>query len=298
MQLLDDNKTIWAFISGSDEDRFVNDISFGVSCLRHRRFPSINILLFIDQLKDLESNLTDKFPSDVNIYRTSSIESKLSEKNPKNLVIIVTGHGSDKGIDTNPPMLPYQFLSILKKNPELEYALVVLGQCFAGTFNFLEAKSKDPQTGTVISPELCIIGAANLTYSISVTIDIEGLPQFEEFSCVKNWCANLFLFFFLLHIAYPKDLDGDGKITVLDTYKAAAIFTTEELIENRQKAFKNIIERLLPTRQDISQIEDSFKVSEKLAEQAREDLIKAYETLLINQDCWILNANLARELKL
>jgi hypothetical protein len=289
------NDTVWAFVSGSDEDRFLDDISFGIQCLLHRNFSLSNILLFIDQPRGPMFVSAYGFPSELTPYTTSQLTQVLSSKCPKKLVILVTGHGNYTGISALPDIQPYSLLSLVKSLSGLENALLVLGQCFAGTFNFLEARSLDPKTGKIVPPEVCIIGATDLNVSVSLQITIPDHPVLSQFNCNKQWSANLFLFFFMLHVAIPSDVDGDGKHTIIDIYKAAGILTNQQLLNVKQSAFMNIFQEILTST--VTQLIQT-PIAQELSQKARSDLIAAFDTILINQNPWILHANLARQLEL
>jgi len=296
LQLLEPD-TIWAFVSGSDEERFLCDIIFGINCLLHRGFLPSNILLFIDQPIGSGFASIYKFPQDLTFFPTHEIKQQLINKNPKKLTVIVTGHGTEEGILTSSNIKPYDLLSTLKEIEDLDYALIILGQCFAGTFNFLEARSIDPITKKVISPEICIVGATDLTFSISVSIDISEIDTINNFDCAHKWQANIFLFYFMGFVAFPFDIDGDGYVTVLDIYKMTGITTTKHLASVRQDGIKNIFQNLLGLAETRSQKEASLP-SKQFEEKAHQDLIDSSKMILVSQNYWILNANLARQLKL
>lgn len=296
MQLLEPD-TIWAFVSGSDEERFLCDIIFGVNCLLHRGFPLNNILLFIDQPIGSGFASIYKFPEDLAFFSTNEIKQQLINKKPKKLIVFVTGHGTEEGISTSLNIKPYHLLSTLKGLGDLDYALIILGQCFAGTFNFLEARSVDPVSKKVISPEICIIGATDLTFSLSVYVDISKIDIINDFDCSHNWQANIFLFHFMYFVALPIDIDGDGHISVLDIYKLTGINTTKHLAIVKQNEIRNIFQNLLNLTEMRSQTEASL-LSKQFEEKAHQDLFASSSMILVSQDCWILNANLARQLKL
>jgi hypothetical protein len=89
--------TIWLFLSGSDEERFLDDISFGVECLVHRGVLASNVLLFVDQPTPLSIISSHHYLGGMEVFTTSEIVGKISQKSPAKLVVIVTGHGSEVG---------------------------------------------------------------------------------------------------------------------------------------------------------------------------------------------------------
>jgi hypothetical protein len=285
LELLD-SETVWVFLSGSDEERFISDIEFYVYCLLQRKFPLDNILIFIDHPSGINFNNVCSSMLDIQTYSSSEIQQKLSDKEPKKVVILVTGHGSYNGIKADTDIKPYDLINTLRSINNLAYALIVLGQCFAGTFNFLDARSTDPNTGNIIPPEICIIGATNLTYSVSIPIYIKEIDT--------KWQANIFLLGFMVSIRDQIDIDGDGHTTVLDAYKLAGIHTTQELVVAKKQVLKSIHENFVTDT--ISQLTGA-SASQELTDKAKDDLMESLEIILLNQDYWILNANLARKLK-
>jgi hypothetical protein len=100
------------------------------------------------------------------IFKTSEVSDKILQKNPDKLVVVVTGHGSDLGINALPPISPFALIESLKNIAGLTYGLVVLGQCYAGIFNFLEVKKIDQVSKKVVKPITCIQGKARFGNSL------------------------------------------------------------------------------------------------------------------------------------
>src|SRR5699024_2527800 len=98
----------------------------------------------------------------------------------------------------------YSLLHSIKSNNNAQNIVIYLGQCYAGIFNYLDVKG---------TPNTILIGATNLYPSISY--------QSPDIS----WQANLFLLNLFKWIKSPKDIDGDGKITVMDSFKYAGAET-------------------------------------------------------------------------
>ena len=286
--------TIWVFISGSDEERFVDDISFGIQCLLSRGHLLNKILVFIDQPLGPAFSSTYRLPTGLIVYATKELQQVLGDQNSSTLAVVVTGHGNHNGVAASPDIQPYNLLSIVKGLPSLGSALIVLGQCFAGTFNYLEARSTHPKTRKIIPPEVCIIGATDLNFSVSLPFDISQDSNLVQFACEKSWNANLFLFYFMLQLLKQIDIDGDGKHTVIDAYKVAGISTNGELLRGKVRAYIDIFQII--QRSTVSQLKQT-SVAQQLAEKAREDIAKVSEVILINQNPWILNANFARQLE-
>ena len=294
MQLISED-TVWVFLSGSDEERFLDDISFGIECLIYRGIDPSRILVFVDQASTISVLSAYSFPQKIGYYPTSKLKNILDQINPVQLALIVTGHGCFNGIVASSVITPNALLTITKSVSSLKYALVILGQCYAGIYNFLEAKTFDKTTNEKLSPEICIIGATNLNVSLSISIKISTFPPpFNSFSCNKEWLANIYLLFFMCYVATPVDVDGDNIINVLDSYKMAGIQTNESLHKLKLSLFLESYTLLSDT---VSQLVKEATAKE-LAEKAKKDLIYLLDTILTNQNSWILNANFARKLNL
>jgi hypothetical protein len=290
-----DSDTVWLFLSGSDEERFLDDISFGVQCLTHRGVVANNILLFVDQQSPLSVISSHQYLGAMEVFKTNEILGQISQRKPSKLVVVVTGHGHEVGIDALPSISPHNLIESLKNIQGLQYGLVVLGQCYAGIFNFLEVKKFDPVSKKVVAPEICIIGATDLATSISVPVNISSIDILKTFYCAQQWSANLFLLFFMWYIADPVDIDGDSKTTVIDAYKSAGIRTNVQLLNNKKNAFLTFSDAI--TARTASQLTQDPTIS-SLAARAKQDLAAACDVILINQNPWVLHANLARSLEL
>jgi hypothetical protein len=300
-------ESLWVFLSGSNEVRFLMDISFGIECLRHRNIKPEQILVFIDS-EGVWSTQGYAFPTGIKIYPTSQLGKVLKDLVPLQLTLVVTGHGNVNGISAQRNIKPYELLSIVKGIDSLKCALVVLGQCYAGTFNYLDVRSTAVETSRdklkgnsteksdgKILPDICIIGATNLHFSISYFVNLSNVSKFRSFQCPKSWVANIFLMHFMTNVAFPDDIDGDGLYSVMDTYKSAGILSNQDLIEINRRNFTH----LLNLHKDFSADRDD---SRPLLQQLREKTIREYGEVLgifLNQqNPWILHANFARNLLL
>ncbi len=293
MNLLDED-TLWIFISGSDEDRFLDDIYFSISCLGKRSVKHQNILIFVDQPSGMGFVAAHGFPKGVSIHPTNEIQQILGARNNKKLVAVVTGHGNQKGIQATPNISPHTLVNIVK-SLQIESGLIVLGQCYAGTFNFLEARSLKKEEAKS-SIDICIIGATDLHVSISSLLCIPNSPDFVDLHPKNPWLANLFLFYFMFHVAFPNDTDGDGSISVIDTYKAAGIGANQHLISAKSQAFLEMHNILIQS--DLGQNKGQQNLIGWLDQQAKQDYLANCEIVLTAQTPWILHANFARRLRL
>jgi hypothetical protein len=294
-----DNQTLWAFVSGSDEDQYIGDIVFGLACLHHRQITSENIIIFIDKPK--ESKYINNLFGDTEVYCTHEMLSVFRKKSVRKVVVIVTGHGNEKGIEVlsaeneSTEIKPYQLIGMMKEIETLRYGLIVLGQCYAGTFNFLEGVNQTSQLNDYPSSEISIIGATDLHISMSATMNLSTDGNLDNFTCYSEWTANLFIFFFLYHTAFPEDTDGDGYTTVIDTYKIAGIKANKILIQSKQEAFLLMYRHSMILENKGNELK-GFSMTQEIIDKAQEDYWESSALVLSSQNPWILNPDLARRL--
>lgn len=277
----------WVFISGSDEVQYLSDIAFGVSALLHRGFPSSNISLFIDSLPPLNAAALYQFPAGLRPLSTSAFARTMANiQNAEELVIVVTGHGrGDNGaIDTAPPINPTLLLQAIRSIPNLKNAVVVMGQCFTGAFNYVDA---EPARGSGLA-RVCLMGATELSYSVSAGIDIAVLPPPQNaFVNPTAWRANLFLIGFFSWVTNPVDIDGDTRFTVMDAYKSAGIQASQILVQIKAAAMVEMFKNMsIITADPTTPTQTSM----------RDQLLKALNVMFTDQIPWILHSNFAREL--
>ncbi|MEM6447442.1 MAG: hypothetical protein AAF704_12895 [Cyanobacteria bacterium P01_D01_bin.123] len=295
MNLLD-NKTLWAFVSGSDEARFINDIHFGVCCLKHRQIQASNIICFVDSVGTSIFAMPSNFPSNIPIHATSEIASVIRSHSPEKVVFVVTGHGQAEGISAVPTISPSSLVNSVKGASNVQHSLFVLGQCYAGTFNYLQTRPLDPNGKPIHGPEFAFIGATDLQVSLSDIVDLSTIGL-QGFQCSPKWCANLFLFFFMLFIAFPKDIDGDGRICVIDSYKFAGVHSNESLINAKRHSLIKL-SAILQKALSQSPSGQNKNITASLTQQSIQDLSQSSRVVLSQQKSWILNANFARRLTL
>ncbi len=282
--------TLWIFISGDDEDRFIDDIRFGLAVLKSKGIDEENIKIFIDGEQNLIHARFGNELGNNQVLCLSALEEELKTKSYKNVVLFTTGHGSEFGLAGNNPISPYKLLKIIRLIPEIERGLFVIGQCYAGIFNHIDAK---PTKGSS-EAEICILGSAGFSPSLSSSGSLEEkLPKkLIDLYGLKKWTANVFLFYFFLWLYEPQDIDGNGELTVMDAYKFVAIKTSEH-INNEKKmwTFSSVFK--------IQQFKD--RVSEMLDENEKilylQEIDSILELLHIYQEPFICNSRFAQELK-
>jgi hypothetical protein len=132
---------------------------------------------------------------------------------------------------------------------------------------------------------------------MSATVDLSTERSLDSFTCYSKWTATLFIFFFLYHIAFPEDTDGDGYVTVIDTYKIAGIEANKILIQSKQDAFLLMYRYSMILEDEEKELEALLPTQQGLESDARKDYWKSSALVLSSQNPWILNSDLARRLK-
>ena len=300
-------EAVWIFLSAQTELRHLNDIVLGVDSLKKIGVPQSNIYIFADQMRtSLELavyGITD------NIYKTSEFtEEKLKTIENEYAFAIVTGHGSELGLPLSPPisLTPHEFNLRLRSIKNLKTAISIMGQCYAGIFNFVEAYS---------DPKLVVLGGTNLNLSLSLQVSItppipgkmtEINEKGEEVEVDKNldiWAANTFLYYFFEWIRHHVDIDGDGKNTVMDLYKYAGAKASDELRKSKSELVNEI--KMDESTQLASLVKMKNEKDTKESTQMLVDIHAAQtylnnklEILYNHQEPWILNSNYARVIEL
>jgi hypothetical protein len=265
--------TVWVFYSGSGNLNYLYDILEGASRLRSRDVKHQSCFFFVPSNFVREINrLGFTQVSDYTQFSQTFVASKIISEQ---IVFIGTGHGNQFGLtylDLTTKILralpPAELISTICAIPGLRQGLILLGQCFAGVFNFLEASNSS-------EPEICLIGATNFDSSLNFWVD----------SNQKNIYLNFFLFFFFDWIANPVDIDGDGVCSLLDAYKFAGVNSNQRLHARRQEAYSS----LEAIKAKYIGEEDELKKTAFSTE-----INKHIELIHIHQEPWILNSNLAR----
>jgi hypothetical protein len=97
-------------------------------------------------------------------------------------------------------------------------------------------------------------------------------------------------------VAEPFDIDGDSRNTIIDAYKLAGIRTNGELLGHKKEAFLAFSDAIATST--VSKLTQDPTTISLLVSKAKQDLAMACETILVNQNPWVLNANLARDLEI
>lgn len=135
----------WIFVSGSTEDRHLYDIVIGIDCLRKKGVADDNIFVFTDHPeKHVHLPL---YNVTKNVYTTADLKTTLPQiKGFEVAVTVVGGHGSPSGITVQGANItPQELIDSIRSIPGIKAGVAILGQCYAGLFNFTNAGSGDPQ---------------------------------------------------------------------------------------------------------------------------------------------------------
>ena len=291
-------KTHWIFLlscaNNEPEERHIQDIVFGVSCLQTKNIKKQNVTIIIDSNAEIkDSNWYVYLKSRYSINSIRDMNSLAENNSYDNLVLFVTGHGGIEGIPTNPSISPFILLEWLKHTKGLKRSVVYLGQCYAGIFNYMPVWQEKDELGEVISPEIVIIGATSLFSSISSSMT-EEVHQGKDL-VEMTWIANLFLYYIFYWLKEPFDVDGDGKYTVADSYKFSGAHTNNYLVSSKCKIFHELInisnrireiDKTLNIEKDVGKLL-IFKMLKNIKER---DFLQKSDIHFTHQEPWILNS--------
>lgn len=288
MGLIKENTKWVLFLSCSQADpehRHIIDIAYGIFCLENAGVAPENIFIYIDgQDRDTINQLISISTSFQ--YQIETCEAFFHNENNKydNMVMFVTGHGSINGIDHQPPITPYHLLDSIKSTPNLSKSIVYLGQCYAGIFNYIGAGRAHGKTDQKPA-DVIFIGATNLHESLS-TSTTENFPNGEI-----TWVANLFLLHVFKWISTPLDVDGDGKKTIIDSYKYAGVSSNTMNKGIKIRSFVNSMKlhSQWVAAQGFHEASPSAQ-SELSLKAISEQYIGELTVNYTHQECWILNA--------
>ena len=283
--------TRWFFLlpaSNEAEDRHIYDVAFGIRVLLQKRIRYEDIVVFIDRYSKakLEAVFSEmKIPLPSKIYAVDELCTVLDGNIYRNAVVFVTGHGSSRGLDSTPPITPYELYEKFQCTANFRRVVFYFGQCYAGIFDYMPL-STHLGLNEHSKCKMVAIGSTGLSTSISMPIKIDGI----------KWVANIFLLYVFLWILDSKDVDGDGKFTVMDSFKAATINTNRSLQKQKKQ------EGLQTIPQYIMLVACIQKLSEKDTPDSDKDNIyleklalekKLEQAIGIYQMPWILNATIA-----
>ncbi|PPU14656.1 hypothetical protein XacyCFBP2565_12220 [Xanthomonas arboricola pv. corylina] len=287
-------RTNWVLLlasNGEPEDRHIRDLAFGVFCLEISRISPSDISIYIDGSN--RSLISQIFSSGTGnnylIKKSADFFVDLGKNTHTNMVLFVTGHGSIEGLDAPSPITPSPLLQAIRSAPGLSKAVLYLGQCVAGIFNYVGAGTKVAKEP---GADVIIIGATNLHSSISAptTENIHSGPT--------PWVANLFLLHVFKWISAPMDVDGDGAMTVMDSYKYAGVMSNNANKDIKVVSFVTSMDLHQKWLNAKATFAANPTLANSLAYQAATDLHQSnLDVRYTHQECWILNAIPAQKLE-
>lgn len=288
MHLIDHNNTCWVFVSDSTEARHVYDVIHAVSVLRAKGVPKESIRFFTDDPQAGQFTTAFDCPNPLPI---ASFDGELASlQGFEYSVITFTGHGGIDGIGHPVKISAHSLVTAARSTPGIKLAVIALTQCFAGTFNFIDARS---------NPPIVMLGAANLSMSLSTPIRLAQAIQGQGVT-LQQWVANAFMFYLFRWIMNPRDIDGDGKITLLDAYKYSGSSASGEIIGLKPDVFMDA-QRLTNDIRQLAYDVQAGTTPNDLAAQLRflslrKELELKVSLLHSGQEPWLLHADLARKL--
>ncbi len=266
---------------GNDGDlRHLNDLYFIIFLLSFYEIPKDNIILVVDLdiLKEMEKNsifngisklITDKVGQ---LIDAQAFETTYKRDKNKDLIFIASGHGNINGLHigkTNTFVNAdfFEDIAIPTKG-----TLLVMTQCFAGSFHHLDTRKN-----------ICVLGASEYQESLSIPINKlisninieENLSNFllNAIAFKSDIAINPFLFSFFLTLIHPDTIQSKKK-HLINVYKNTASLTLNYMKDTHQ----------------IFKIE-SIIIPDDAIEDKREEII--FQGKTITQQSYLLNKIMA-----
>ena len=247
-------ETAWLFLlpvsnkGQNPENRHVMDLAFGVYKLESAGISRDNIFIAIDGA-DYEkiSEVIEQFTgSKHRIYSTDEIETLRSDATfCSNLVLFVFGHGHELGLSSYKIITPHVLLSEIQKSANIEKAVIYLGPCFSGIFNYLEISGQQ---------KIIFVGSTKFYSSIAsrATEQVAGGKK-------PSWIANFFLLGVFKWFSSPVDIDGDGRYTIMDSYKFVSIYSNSVYANIKKSDFPYLIQRIPMLHKKLVKLGKQYK---------------------------------------
>ncbi|WP_143518030.1 hypothetical protein [Pseudomonas sp. PIC25] len=282
------DNTCWIFISDSHEVRHTYDVIHAAWVLRARGVNSTAIKFFTDDPQAAMYTSAFGCPDPLPIASLNAEFQNLDGFT--NLFVVVTGHGNVDGIGCQTVKIaPDHLVSAVRTAPGLKLVVIVLTQCFAGVFNFIDARKKPP---------IVMLGATNLSISLSTQITLNNPVIGIGGALLSGWVANSFMFYLFRWIAAPRDIDGDGRISLLDAYKYAGAAAVSEIANIKPYIFMHAQKLTTEYKQLESDIADGRKPDNPFNQLELKTKISSLHnsvsSLHAGQESWLLHADLAR----
>ncbi|MCF5724982.1 hypothetical protein [Pseudomonas syringae] len=290
MHAIDSSNTCWVFVSDSTEARHSYDVIHAISVLRDKGVSNNAIRFFTDDPQAIQYTTAYNCPNPISI---SNFDPELAALTGFDyLFITFTGHGGIQGVGHPVKISSHSLVTAARSPAKLKLVVIALTQCFAGTFNYIDARTE---------PRIIMFGAANLSTSLSTPMSV-GLPiqgQAPGLS-LKKWSANSFMLYLFRWILNPKDIDGDGQMTLLDAYKYSGSSASGAIIDVKPAIFMQAQMYAEQSRQLAIGIQNGVipddAQAKLLAATLRTELSQQVSLLHASQEPWLLHADLARQL--
>lgn len=255
------------------EDRFLYDAEICIHTIHGKGVQLSNIVIATDSDNSM---ILAKCPSMRGVMFVSSQQllDTIRTLECINLIILADCHGSIHGIDAKSPIKPYPFTEAIKNNPFVTNVVVFFGQCYAGIYNWVDVRQEEKN--------IIYIGATGFDSSLSY--GLSGI----------RWAANISLIAFFKWLLDPKDIDGDGVLTVMDLYKYIAVFTNNVTDDIEKQQTSKLVDAKVELKIAMKERGSSPDAMTKLEQEA----IEAMENYIVpHQDPWLLNAFSAQQVQ-
>lgn len=255
------------------EDRFLYDAEICIHTIHGKGVQLNDIIIATDSDNSM---ILAKCPSMRGAIFVSSQQllEEIHSIECENLIILTDCHGSIYGIDAKSPIKPYPFTEAIKNNKVAKNVVVFFGQCYAGIYNWVDVRQEEKN--------IIYIGATGFDSSLSY-----GLSGIQ-------WSANISLIAFFNWLSDPKDIDGDGVLTIMDLYKYIAVFTNNVTDDIEKQQTSKLVDAKVDLRLAMKERGGSTDSRTKLEQEA----IEALENFIIpHQDPWLLNAFSAQQVQ-
>jgi hypothetical protein len=272
------SNTIFLFITTSSnniEDRFLYDTEYCIKNILAKGVKLANIIVATDANFDL---VCAKCPaiSGVNFITSQQVTSTIEQLNSDNLIVVANCHGSIQGIDAQNAILPHAITEALKNNQSFQNILVLFGQCYAGIYNWVDIRHDHKN--------IVYMGATGFDTSLSC-----------QLSNNISWCANISVIAFWDWMLNPKDIDGDGCLTVMDLYKYIAWFTNAVTDDIEKVQTSLLIDKKVEIRLAMLKEQGDTSTEMKRLEKAAVEALESY--IVPHQTPWLLNAITAQQIQ-
>ncbi len=221
------------------------------------------------------------------IFAIASFAAEVTKLKPYDVAVTtVTGHGHQTGIGApGAGLSPKQLCDAVRTIPGVKLGVLVLCQCYAGIFNYVDARTPPP---------LVLIGATNLHLSLSAGLTlVSPIVNTSNQPGLQSWMGNIFMFYFLTWVATPSDVDGDGRVTLMDAYKFAGTNSNAALVAIKRGLYLAIEQ----ASEHLKQLQAVTTTTPAVLGAAEQKLQTLLETLYLHQEPWVLNADQAREVR-